>query len=213
MLSTFVRTVVAVGTLTLAIAARADDSYYRVRIDDLKITEGELPKQSEQYDWRHWRWHEVIRPYAVLDGQGKVYVRSTRYSSMVPPVQQEGHDDSSNAIFVCTSQIGDVTGRLYLPKPDASGMAIVKFTIPSTAAKDEFKKAFYQAKENYYNDLMRRGVPGGAWFRHELRQAQIAQHKTPEELNRNRPGGQPWVGGTRNGEVVDTYTLFSGGRA
>ena len=213
MLSTFVRTVVAVGTLTFAIVGRADNSYYRVKFDDLKITEGELPKQPTHDDWRHWRRREAIRPYAALDGQGEVYVGSVRNSRVGPP-SLGATDDNSNTILVCTPQTGDVTGRLCLPKPDVSGMVVIKFTIPATAAKAEFKNAFYQAKENYYSDLMRRGVPGTAWFRHELRQAQIAQHKTPEELNRNRPQSPSWNGGMPgNGRLADTYALFSGGRA
>jgi hypothetical protein len=218
MLSTFMRTAVAVGILALATAARADDSYYRVRFDDLKITEGELPKPSTEYDWRLWQRREALQPYASLDGKGEIYVGPSNYSGRRSPFSSTGEpvetsENNSNAILVCTPQTGDVTGRLYLPKADASGMAVVKFTIPADAAKAELKKAFYQAKEDYYRGLMQRDLPGAAWFRHELRQAQTAQNKTPEELNRNRPGVGPWRGGNRFGDVNDTYDLFSGGRA
>jgi hypothetical protein len=222
MLSTFVRTVAAIGVLSLAVAARADDSYYRVRIDDLKITEGERPKEPARNDVWHWRRHEAVRPYAVLDGKGEVYVGSSRpvgsrrlvagvITSGSRPTEDVSEDDL--AILVRTPQTGELTGRLYLPKLDGSGVAMLKFTIPASAAKPELKGLFYRVKENYYDDLMQRGLPGAAWFRHELREAQAAQRKTPDDLGGNRRPAVRRTGVFGDGRLVDTYALFSGGRA
>ncbi len=58
---------------------------------------------------------------------------------------------------------------------------------------------------------MSRDIPGGAWFRHEAREAEVALNKKPGELaaNANVPAPQrPF-----QGDLAATYELFSGGRA
>ena len=221
MLSTLVRTVVATCTLAFAIAASADDSYYRVKIKDLRFPDGVDMKFAddigsrlqERGDWRSWRRYSTMQPYAVLDGPGEVYVDpGVNFGNEFFFQSRADRDEDREAVFVRSAKAGDVTGRLYWPKPDASGMAILKFTIPATAAKVTARNAFYHAKEEHYSRLMARDTLGGAWFRHELRQAQAAQHKTPQEVSStNRPAWDPNSPG--NSRLAETYALFSGGRA
>jgi hypothetical protein len=188
-----------------------------VKLADLKITEGVLPRKPAQYEWRFWQRLATMRPYAILDGKGVVYVSADETTSMrlygTPPAVTAAHTENRDAILVRTSLTGDVSGRLYLPKPDGSGMAILKFSIPASAADAKAKTAFYQAKEDHYNRLLAASIPGGAWFRHEVRQAQAALYKTPQGVSAEtrRPMWDP--NSPHNSELVETYALFSGGRA
>ncbi len=212
MLSTFLRTAVTLGTLALASVAAADDVYYQVRIGDLKITEGERPQAPSRNEWRFRERAWAMLPYVALDGAGETYVDigdSMRFSPWSLP--QLMGDGLREAIVIRTAQAGDVTGRLFYPKPDWSGMVAVKFTIPTAAAKAEAREPFYRAKEAFCSGLMARNLPGGAWFRHEARQAQIALNKQPGEI----PPGPAVVSPPRpeGGDLAATYALFSGGRA
>ena len=154
-------------------------------------------------------------PYIVLDGSGEAYVDigdSTRFSPWSMPQLGDGLRE---AILIRTAQAGDVTGRLFYPKPDWSGMVIVKFTVPASEAKADARAPFYRAKESYYSGLMSRNIPGGAWFRHEARQARTAQNKQPAELAPAGNTGQPFTFAVpdERGGLAATYALFSGGRA
>ena len=150
MLSKIPRTIAFFCAAALAAAAQAEDSYYRVRISDLKITEGELPKEPSQPQWRYWQRAQTMRPYAVLDGPGEVYVGtgdSTRGSPFWTPMPESWQRDDRVALFVRTPQEGDIPGRLYFPKSDWSGMEALKFTIPAKEAKANTREPFYRAKK------------------------------------------------------------------
>jgi hypothetical protein len=220
MFSTFVRTATVVSVLAFAVVGRADDHYYRVKIDDLKITEGALPTKPSSFpDWRKWRQRASKPPYAVLDGAGEVYVNASDnlFGAGMSPFAgvSQTHPENRDSLLVHATTVGDVTGRLYWPKADGSGMVTLKFTIPASAAKPELKNAFYQAREDHFERLLNQDSPGGAWFRHELRQAQTAQGKKPAELDRTRrPTMARWAGGfPGDGNLAATYDIFSGGRA
>ena len=117
MLSKLVPTVVAIGAMAFVTAARADDSYYCMPIDQLTITEGQRPKERSQSDWRHWQRHAAMRPYAVLDGKGEVYVNGGDFNNgpFYPPrpsTDSVARVDDRDSILIRTPQAGDVTGRL-----------------------------------------------------------------------------------------------------
>ena len=70
--------------------------------------------------------------------------------------------------------------------------------------------AFYQAKESHYRALLARDIPGGAWFRHQVKDAKLAlgqQKPEPGAPLATVPSFQP------SDELSRTYDLFSGGRA
>ncbi len=78
-----------------------------------------------------------------------------------------------------------MTGSLYAPKTDYSGMVKLRFAIDASAALED-NDEFYDAKESHYEALLERELPGGAWFRHQVRLARTAQGLNP---NRGRGGG------------------------
>ena len=138
MLSKFPRTIVflcaaGLAAIVFAATAQAEDSYYRVRINDLKFTEGELPKESTQDQWRFWRRVDAMQPYAVLDGSGEIYVGTGDHSRrLVNPWDRPWPQEQQLAVFIRAPKGGDVSGRLYYPKSDWTGMAALKFTIPAS---------------------------------------------------------------------------------
>ena len=145
---------------------------------------------------------------------GEIYVDpGENFVELGSPFRPESRLDTVQCVLIRTARAGNVTGRLYWPKPDASGMAVLKFSIPASAADTKAKTAFYQAKEDHYNRLLAASIPGGAWFRHEVRQAQAALYKTPQGVSAEtrRPMWDP--NSPHNSELVETYSLFSGGRA
>ncbi len=190
-----------------ATVAAADNAFFQASIKDLKITEGKLPEQNaganEPYYPRLWRLNDEVRPYGVLDGKGEIYVQ------WETPYQRSLHN---NEIEVRAAAGADVTGTLFLPKHDLSGMVAVKFKLPADAAKDKDQdkdaKEFYTMKAAHYRTLWQAQLPGGAWFRHEMREAERKLGNTPNE-NGVAPGAVQI--GINN--VDDTLDLFSGGRA
>jgi hypothetical protein len=103
----------------------------------------------------------------------------------------------------------EVTGRLFVPKADFSGLLLVRFKISPEAAKPEAKNNFLTAKEQYYRSLLNQNLPGAAWFRHEAKAAaneRGASNNAAGNFNRgfNRLNAS---------ELEDTFSLFTGGRA
>src|SRR5947207_3765053 len=118
-------------------------------------------------------------------------------------------DRQNHSIANRAPQGKDVTGRLFVPKPDGNGMMPLKFKIDSAKAKAESRVEFLKAKENHYRQLVERNVPGGAWFRHQERETAKARgaKATDRPVNPNR------FGRNRGFELEESYDLFSGGRA
>ncbi len=203
------RTVAAFCAITLSMlaVATADDSFYRVRIDELKI-DGPRPTAVNQQDWRFRGRNWAMFPYIVLDQPGEAYLDSASLDNIarfagpfpVSPLQ---------TVCVRAAKPGDIAGRLFWPKVDWSGMTEFKFTIPAQKASDDARVPFYQAKERYYNVLLHRDIPGGAWFRHEIGQAQMARNEKKTDATLTRPAFN--VDNPRG--IARTYELFSGGRA
>ena len=122
-------------------------------------------------------------------------------------------DGAGESLVVRTAKAGRRDRAAVLSQAGLERDGDLKFTIPATAAKADANKPFYRAKEYYYSGLMARNIPGAAWFRHEVRQAQMAQNKTPAELAPGRTSPRPRGGFPATATWSTTYALFSGGRA
>lgn len=197
---------------SLAVAARAEDAFYFVPLEDLKLTEGKFPEQpASRYDWRNRQRREAMQARAVLDGEGEVYFEQNQFLWWrSTPLLEEG------AIAVRAPAGRQVTGSLYVPKTDYSGMVRLRFAIDASAASKDGDE-FYQAKEDHYEALLGRELPGGAWYRHQARLARIARGDDPDSGGGERGmgrGGMGMMGGMGSSRSLnETFDLFIGGRA
>ena len=198
------RIFVSAIALGLAATAYAGDAFYNIPMQELKITEGSLPKR-ERVDWRAYVELERMQPRAALSGPGEVYVvgrlvpggvgwGSESMPSAVPgpvppPGAAQGPRDAigPGLRLLLRGEAGkDLAGRLVVPNSDLSGMVPLRFTVPASAAKPEAKAAFHQGKIAHYESLLNRDIPGGAWFRHQVRLAQAEMRLPPTRASRSR---------------------------
>lgn len=190
--------------LGLAFPAFAEDTYFEVPLDRLALTEGRLPGASAPFAEK-WELRQAMRPYVVLDGGGEAYGEFPPLPAS--PIELQDASLPPQGIVIRTSQSGAVTGRLFLAKPDSSGMMFVRFKVPADVAKPEAKPAFYLARQAHFEQLLRAGLPGAAWFRHEVSEtAKITGRPPLAVIPVTSPDGQT------NSED-STFALFSGGRA
>lgn len=232
------RTIVMALAAGIAGVAFGGDAYYDVPIRELKLTEGELPVSKDANNWRPYSNRERLRamyPYAVLDGPGEVYVvgrgelRDTWYSQYLPELLPSTYTgpapagaappppqvtfvppSTSTGIYIRAPEGKEVSGRLYVPNADMTGMIVLKFTVPVTAAKAEAKMPFLWAKNVHYEILRIRDIPGGAWFRHQARSARREKNLRPGD---RRPPSTVPPRSDRGDSLARTYDLFTGGRA
>lgn len=179
-------------------AARADEAFFDLAIDHLSITEGKLPRERANDDWRNFQFREMLRAYVVLDGPGEAYAINgfqNRFAGAAP----------LNHLVIRLPEPRDVTGRLYLENDDATGMVEVKFKVPVSEAKPQSRESFYHTMEDHYENLLAQGCPGAAWFRQRAREA----HKVLDGKEDDSAQGFP----SRPATLDDTYSLFSGNQA
>jgi hypothetical protein len=225
------------AVLPWAASAAGDDAFYQIRIGDLKLTEGSLPDRGDPPDWRRGQSVTAMAPYAVLDGHGEAYLQMAQFPGQ-PGFVTAG--PAPGTVFVRIPKTDQViAGRLFVPNRDWSGMVSVRFKIPAATAESNqnrelleppqpphkvpgskpesvvgmafYRSAFYQAKETHYQALLARDIPGGAWFRHQVKEAKLA-------LGQKTDAGQPMarvpsVQFQQPDDLGRTYDLFSGGRA
>ena len=191
-----------------AVPALAKDAYFSIPVRDLKLVEGELPTPSSQTNWRHYERSQAMQPYAVLDAPGEAYPSG-------PGANGEYWSNNTSAavlpaLALClrAPEGQEVKGRLVVVNTDRSGMDVLRFVVPASAAKPEAKALFYQAKLDYYSHQVARDIPGGAWFRHQARLART-ELKLPTDT---RPQGAARTGFSSDG-LTRSYDLFTGGRA
>ena len=182
---------------------RAVDAYYHVAVAALKLTEGALPVADAGNNARTWQMLQVVQPYATLDGGGEAYV-----SGNTQPWDRE-NGAAGQTISVRATEGKEITGRLFLPKLDYSGMVQARFKISPADAGPEAQKDFLAEKQRFYQQLQDRNIAGAAWFRHQVAvtaKARGTNVNSPDNFNRrfNRPS---------TSELEDTFELFSGGRA
>jgi len=216
-MSRIISTLVASLVMGAGVAARADDAFFYVPPGSLKITEGKLPMGHTESPWRWGERTERMEPYVVLDGAGEaVFLDNTlRIGRRQPRLSfvQDGQVQR-NGLFISAPAGKDVTGRLFYPKSDWSGMVQVKFRVAAGAADPKARPWFYAAKAVHYSSLQSDRIPGSAWFRHQARQAREAVER--EKPKPEQPARQPAPAADapqRTTELSRTYDLFSGGRA
>ncbi len=204
-------TIFYAAAFSMLAAASADDTFYCARIDELKF-DGARPAAARP-NWRNrersWAMFPyVVFPYVVLDPPGEAYVAIPGFQGVL-----RWHTPSYSAqtatICVRTAKPGEVSGRMFWPKPDWSGMTAYKFTIPADKASPDARLAFYQAKDHYYGIQLQRDIPGGAWFRHEMWRAQAEWYGKRADAQPPTPT-RAFDNGDR---FARTYELVSGGRA
>lgn len=181
-----------------------EDAYYRVRVGDLKFSDGAIPKSGDRWSGSAaWTRRMAMQPGVAIVGEGEAYIVDAP-----SPGASLGIDDNWNnySLVLRTAAGKEVAGRLALPRSDGSGMELLKFTLPATSADPKFVSDFNKQKAAYYRQLTQRNVPGTAWFRHQSRVADANANvgQTPENA---RP---QWEA---DEELVRQFSLFSGGRA
>ena len=186
------------------------DVYYVQPIAELEILEGALPNFNEttRLNYRVWWRAQVVHPYAVLDGDGEIYIspRRSPWERRWRARQGEAPDTTSVAIRVPEARA--ITGKIYFPLPDYSGMQSLRFSIPSDQGQENERSRFLRTKLQHYENLMSQERPGTAWYRHQVRKTRtelgIPTDTTDELRNRFRQ---------RDHSMAETYALVSGGRA
>ncbi len=203
-MSVCLRTICLAFAVGSAAAAFAGDAYYNIPVHELKLVEGRLPIRDSR-PFYQLEWARTMANRVLLDGTGEAYF-------VAPPggPWNSGAIDPGSKVVVRAAAGKELTGRLFVAKWDLSGMFTVRFAIPASKADPKAKEDFYRGKIAYYDDLLGRQIPGGAWFRHQIRLARM-------ELNlpSGTEGTQPvvrWQPG-RTDELTATYDLFTGGRA
>src|SRR6267378_361653 len=197
----------AVGLLALSrTLCLAEEAYYHVPLTSLTLSGGTLVSNF-QCSGPAWKLDEALQPYAVLDGDGEVFIggETIRPWSRPETVYQKA------LLAVHAPKTNVIAGRLFVPKADLGGMIALKFRWEPTFEKLDAKPEFLKAKEDYYRRLRERSIPGGAWFRHqEIEAASALQREvgiqsgnlTPEQRR-----SRHWENG-----YDSTYDLFSRGR-
>ncbi len=191
--------------LLLAPAAWAEDIFFHLPIASLTFSEGALPARSDSSNFRRWQTLPALQPYAVLDGEGEVYIGGEGLQPWSPP----GRLYENTTIAIRAAAGKDVSGRLFVPKSDLIGMAPLKFTVAAAKANTESRVEFFKAKGSHYRRLLERNIPGAAWFRHQEREAIKARGDKPVD----RPDNPNRFNRPRMLEPETTYEMFSGGRA
>src|SRR3989442_9439140 len=116
--------------LLLAPAAWAEDSFFHLPIASLTFSEGALPARSESSNFRRWQTLPALQPYAVLDGEGEVFIGGDGLQPWSPPGRL--YENSPHAVRGAAGK--NPSRYLFIPKTDLSGMAPLKFTIAAARA-------------------------------------------------------------------------------
>jgi hypothetical protein len=193
--------------LASASVTRAGEIYYVITPDQLKLTDGKFPEPNPTNDFSMAALDrsQMMPSYAVLDGPGEAYIRWASDDMM--NFAWRGSPAAISSIAIRVPHADDVTGRLFVPKSDMSGMVILRFTIPAASTSHASKEAFFRIKQFYYQRLANLQYPGSAYFRHQAREAAKEVTTRPSDIAENPP--RFW----RPDEGDDTIAMFGGGRA
>ena len=143
----------ALGSIGLAGYPRsgsAEDVYYNVPLHDLKVVEGRLrgtqysgSRLDNAFNWRTYQRQQAMTPYAMVD-RGEAYLVGP---GGVPAQWVGGNSwdgQPENHLLIRAPEGKEVKGRLVIAKTDASGMDLVRFVVPASAAKAKAKVPFYR---------------------------------------------------------------------
>lgn len=188
--------------LFVCLTAFAEDAFYSVPLTDLKFDSGTLPAPAENNDWRNWRTRAWTQPRAVVTS-GQAIVRGSRRGSAPWSAAVESGD---RRLLVRAPAGQDVAGTLFVEKTDGDGMVALNFSIPQSKATPEAREEFFTELAAHYQSMVDLGVPGAAYFRYLANEARGSLGKDARTVEQaRRPGWQ--------GEVDDSFSLFTGGRA
>lgn len=195
-----------------------DDVYYYVPLNKLKIDNGQLPAsssvdQSLRSIDRSMRSNirNYVQPYAVGSNGEEIYLRyvpegRSRNWNINLPISTLV---DSTFMAIRTEKPGKVSGVLYMPKADFSGMERLEFLVDRVKPDQErARKKFLDTKEKHYERLLRLRGAGAAWYRHQIRQVQLARDGRAQD-DANAGITRPM----RESDIQRTFSMFSGGRA
>src|SRR6266568_6622157 len=115
--------------------ALAEDAYYYVPLTSLALSEGKLPTHFE-WNSSTWKLAEALKPYPVIDGEGEGFVSG----ETLQPWSRSPEGSYQSTFLTLRAPKGQaVTGRLFLPKPDFSGMVALKFKLEPVSEKPDSK--------------------------------------------------------------------------
>jgi len=207
------RAVLLAVATSWAASANAGDAFYDIPIREVKLVEGKLPANTNNaVRWNRYSQAWAMEPYIVLDGEGEAYVGQNE--GWPVPFAVTRFDDSRvpnglARVFIRAPEGKDLTGRLYVPNGDVTGMVPLRFTVAASTAKPEAKSQFYKMKAAHYRRLFNDDIPGTAWFRHQVRSANAELKISPEELREAAVNTRRFD----RDDMTRTYDLFTGGRA
>ncbi len=192
----------------------AEDSFFHIRWSELKVVDGELPTyKNANADWPLRQRLMKVLPTVLLDEPGEAYLqRGDLWSNVLDVI-----DPDTKPVFVAlrSSAKKEVTGRLFMPKPDGNGLVALKFRVAANSATKEAARSFQMAKIEHFERLMLSGSRGTAWFRHQSQSARkalgsLSNTETEAVRTVSRFGDQTQP---RTDDFDRSYELFSGGRA
>jgi hypothetical protein len=193
----------------LAISANAKEHLLNIPLNDLEITSGNLPGANVNlpHSWQGGRWVPEVMPYAVASQAKEIYLlmdqddNRRRWRSQFRP--------SQTRVIIRTDRL-PLKGTLFLPHADEEGLRPVGFRVRKANSVGEME--FHKGRKEHYEQLLARGIPGAAWFRHQADFSAAEMRKLDANVtnaaNPNRRPNRP-----SRGSLEDTLDLFSGGRA
>jgi hypothetical protein len=176
----------------VATAASAADKYVAVELKDLKVLDGQIPKDVTT---NVWRWNQSPtggRSYVALDGPGEAYVYDI------------GRDPQRIMLVAQVPEGQRVAGHMSVTDGQ-DRLHKIKFEIGEASEGKTARESFFDVKANYYTALVVRPLPGAAWYRHQLMSA-VAEVGRKDDLR----GRFSRSAADFN---ADVFALFSGGRA
>lgn len=184
-----------------ATGAEAGERFVHVPLSALQF-EGEgpkLPLREDVFAYSMWRVSRATTVYAVLEGDGEVYL-DTGTTSTNP---WEDRYASLSGIAMRVDDGAPIQGRLFVTDGEAKAVHAYRFALTAPPEDAGARTRFLRAKARHYESLLQDGNPGAGWFRH---QRDDARKQLEEATNTTDP--------TRNRrEPADPLELFSGARA
>jgi len=179
-------------TASAGTARSAEDAYCRVQVG--------LPRPGTAIDFRTQHLISDVQPRVVVrDGEG--YVHPDIEWAAWNPKPPEKLD-----LMVRAPSGLDVTGTLYLPHAPSGKVLSVPFTIKSASTGADDKSVFLRAKRKHYLQMLSQPIPGSAWYRSQVREANLALDGKSGHIN-DASGNWP------SHTLDETFDLFNGGRA
>ncbi len=189
----------------------AEDTYFRVRLSEMKFSDGEVPDYRQaRRNWSDWSRFQLMQPDVQLDDEGEAYLHGAGlwYSVLY---WHRGNELEQLHLVVRTPARRDVAGRLVLPKPDGSGLIALKFRLAADSASTTIAREFQLAKiQHYERRQWENNSAGAAWYRYQIATAKRTLGQLSQDEQRLLDSS---TRASRSNELDRTYDLFSGGRA